>query len=242
MEGKTLLFCIPYAGGSSSSMSNVSNVLNTEDVEVHHVELPGRGMRSTEPFHSTLEETIEDISDKIRSRLLSKDQPFILWGHSMGAVLALLVLFNLQDDYTPKGLIDSGMRAPLFQPAELPMPREKRNALLLDILPTKYERSKNAPIFQRVQQKRIEIMEKDTALLEENPVEDWPSIIIETPLAVIMAENDELYNNKDCYKDWNRHTSNTTSYFPVEGGHFFMFQYPKLTSALLSKIINDLIH
>lgn len=242
MEGKTLLFCIPYAGGSSASMSNVTRVLNTENVQVHHIELPGRGMRSEEPFHSTLEDTIEDISEKIRSRLLSKDQPFILWGHSMGAVLALLVLFNLQDDHSPKGLIVSGMRAPLFQSTEQPLPREKRNALLSDILPTKYERSKNAPIFQKVQQKRREIMEKDTALLEENPVEDWPSIIIETPLAVIMAENDELYDNKDCYKDWNRHTSNTTSYFPVEGGHFFILQYPKQTSALLSKIINDLIH
>jgi len=242
MEGKTLLFCLPYAGGSSTSLSNVTHVMNTENIQIHHIELPGRGMRSKEPFHSTLEETIEDISEKIRSTLLSTDQPFILWGHSMGAVLALLVLFNLQEDYTSKGLIVSGMRAPLFQSTEQPLTREKRNALLSDILPTKYERSKNAPIFKRVQQKRIEIMEKDTALLEENPLEHWSSIILKTPLAVIMAENDELYNNKKCYKDWSRHTSNTTSYFLVEGGHFFMFQHPKQTAALLNKIINDLIH
>ncbi len=240
MKHKTLLFCIPYAGGSSTSMSNVANVLNSEDLEVHYVELPGRGMRSEEPFHSTLEETIEDISAKIKSTLQSTDQPFILWGHSMGSVLSLLVSFKIQEDYNCRGLIVSGMRAPLFKSTKKPLSREKRNALLVDILPTKYERSKNAPLFQRVQQKRIEIMEKDVALLEENPVADWSSVIIKSPLAVIIAEDDELYDNKDCYLQWNHHTSSATSYFPVKGGHFFMFQYPSQTSALIKTIINDL--
>ncbi|AZA53941.1 thioesterase II family protein [Chryseobacterium sp. G0201] len=242
MEGKILLFCIPHAGGSASSLSNVTYGLNVENIQVHHIELPGRGMRSEEPFHSTLEETIEDISEKIRSKILCKNQPFILWGHSMGAILALLLSYNLQDHYTSKGLIVSGMRAPLFQSAEQAMSRQKRNALMSDILPTKYERNKNTPLFQRVQHKRLQVMEKDIALLAQNPIDDWPSIIVKTPLAIIMAENDELYNNKDSYKDWNLHTSNTTSYFSIEGGHFFMFQYPKQTSALLNKIINDLTH
>ncbi len=65
-------------------------------VEVVPIELAGHGARMGEPCYSNFEEAVQDIVQSIRSRL--KDGRFILFGHSMGGLLAYETVLRLASE------------------------------------------------------------------------------------------------------------------------------------------------
>ncbi len=78
------LFCLPYAGGSSTIFSGWKRFLDAS-VELVALELPGHGTRMSEPLLNHAGSVTED--------LLSKQNPIWMirlchFGHSMGSPLA----------------------------------------------------------------------------------------------------------------------------------------------------------
>jgi surfactin synthase thioesterase subunit len=78
------LVCFPHAGGSASFFSDWGKRL--QDCEVHAVRYPGRAERIGEPAPSDLKILACDIADAVER---IADRPVLLFGHSMGAVVAL---------------------------------------------------------------------------------------------------------------------------------------------------------
>ena len=244
MRNHTLLFCIPYAGGSASSLAGIANLINQDGLEIYFVELPGRGRRIKEPFPTSLDEVIEDISEKIKEKLSNKNQRFIIWGHSMGAILALFISHKLKNEHhLLVGLIVSGMKAPTsrIKSTEQSLSREQRNQLLLSMLPIKHERNRQASTFLKIQERRTQIMDMDIALVEEFAFNKWEEILIDAPIAVLVAKKDEIYSDPNCYQEWKFHTKVHADFYAIDGGHFFMFQDPIKTSNLLNKVISNLL-
>lgn len=244
MREKTLLFCIPYAGGSASSLAGITNLLDQNELEIHFMELPARGRRLKEPFPKSLDIVIEDISNKIIEILTNKNQRFIIWGHSMGAILALFISYKLKNEnYSLIGLIVSGMKAPTspIKSTEKSMSREQRNQLLLSMLPIKHERNRYNSTFLKIQERRTQIMDMDIQLVEKFAFNNWDEISIEAPIAIIVANKDEIYPDKDCYQQWKLHTKIDADFYAIDGGHFFMFQDPVKTSKLLNKVLTNLL-
>lgn len=238
-----ILFCIPYAGGSSMSFINIINLINIEGLDIQCLELSGRGLRDKEPLPSSLDEVLDDLYLKVIESLDSSKRPILFWGHSMGAILALMLSSRLhKQGFDIAGLMVSGMKAPSFTSKNNTLSKNTRNQLFSDMLPTKHERNKETPLFKKVYKKRMEIMENDVDILEKHIVKNWLEITVPCTLAVIMGDNDELFPEPPYYQEWKLHTSGNTQWFSVKGGHFFIMQYPEKTAQILNQILNQILH
>lgn len=79
------LICFPYAGGSAAIYREWPSMMPSE-IEVVAIQLPGRGRRLLEKPLGDLEAIIEPMLAALIPYL--EDKPFVLFGHSMGAMLA----------------------------------------------------------------------------------------------------------------------------------------------------------
>jgi len=86
-KSATKLFLIHFAGGSCYSFPFLKFL--TAKFEVIPLELPGRGRRVKEELVNDFDQAADDILKQIMAVL--KDEIFVIYGHSMGALLALTV-------------------------------------------------------------------------------------------------------------------------------------------------------
>ncbi|TMN45138.1 alpha/beta fold hydrolase [Pseudoalteromonas sp. S2755] len=75
------LICFPYAGGSAGSFSSWPKLL-PDHVEVHIIQLPGRGAHFDKAPIDNMDELIDGLVPNI-SHLLSND--YVIFGHSLGS-------------------------------------------------------------------------------------------------------------------------------------------------------------
>lgn len=78
------LICIPHAGGGASSF-RPWDALTGSDVELLVAQLPGRESRFREPALDRVQPVVAALADAIG---LLAPKPTVLFGHSMGAMLA----------------------------------------------------------------------------------------------------------------------------------------------------------
>jgi surfactin synthase thioesterase subunit len=78
------LFLFHHAGASAAAMLPLARQMPPE-VEVVAFELPGRGVRSSEPAAESFVAARDDLLGRARQLL---DTPVVLFGHSLGGVLA----------------------------------------------------------------------------------------------------------------------------------------------------------
>ncbi|MGW7488595.1 thioesterase II family protein [Streptomyces sp. NPDC054786] len=90
---RTRLICIPQAGAGPGSFSVWRDLLPS-GIELVPVELPGRGTRADEPLPETLEELAEQLLDGLAPDL---ELPYVLFGHSLGGLLAYQLTCLLQE-------------------------------------------------------------------------------------------------------------------------------------------------
>ncbi|AZM94057.1 alpha/beta fold hydrolase [Streptomyces sp. W1SF4] len=105
-----VLVVLPHAGGSASFYFPFSRDLAAH-AEVLTVQYPGRQERLGEPSP----DTIAGLADGVERALEPwGGRPLVLFGHSMGAVLAYELARRMEAaGETPRGLIVSGRRSPL---------------------------------------------------------------------------------------------------------------------------------
>ncbi|TXS52229.1 MULTISPECIES: thioesterase II family protein [unclassified Streptomyces] len=108
-SGALRLFCFPHAGGNASFFHPFSARL-TPRTEVLAVQYPGRQERFDEPRV----EDLHELADLVAAELAAwAEEPFALFGHSMGATLAFEVGSRLHArGARPTALFVSGRRAP----------------------------------------------------------------------------------------------------------------------------------
>ncbi|MEV7542861.1 alpha/beta fold hydrolase [Streptomyces sp. NPDC089915] len=105
-----VLVVLPHAGGNASYYFPLSRDLAAH-AEVLTVQYPGRQERLREPSP----DTIAGLADGVERALEPwRGRPLVLFGHSMGAVLAYELTRRLEaSGEGPRGLILSGRRSPL---------------------------------------------------------------------------------------------------------------------------------
>ncbi|MFE0812911.1 thioesterase II family protein [Streptomyces sp. NPDC058794] len=109
-ERRCRLICFAHAGGSASAYHPLSAALAPE-VEVLAVQYPGRHDRRGE----ALVDDLHALADLAHQAVLSwTGEPFALFGHSMGAVVAFEVARRMEASASaaPVRLFVSGRRAP----------------------------------------------------------------------------------------------------------------------------------
>ncbi|HZO70892.1 MAG TPA: alpha/beta fold hydrolase [Ktedonobacteraceae bacterium] len=111
------LFCLHYAGGSASLFRQWQQMMPL-GVEVCAIQLPGREARISEAPFSEAAEVVQALAQVLTPYL---DMPFILFGHSMGALLSFELARQLRRENLPMPmhLFVSAHRAPQL-PYRLP--------------------------------------------------------------------------------------------------------------------------
>lgn len=119
------LVCTPYAGGSSGVYHPWLRLLPAA-IELNALQLAGRGHRVGRPAHDRLDELVLELTRAIVPWL---DRPFVLFGHSLGALVSFELARSLRRCFclSPVLLVVSGYRAPHLPPRRRPihdLPRE----------------------------------------------------------------------------------------------------------------------
>jgi medium-chain acyl-[acyl-carrier-protein] hydrolase len=112
-QARLRLFCLPFAGGSSSTYRLWPSGLPST-VEVCAIELPGRAARLEEPCLTAMERLLDVLLPQV---VALADRPFALFGHSLGALVAFALTRRLRREgrLLPLRLLVSGRRAPQLQ-------------------------------------------------------------------------------------------------------------------------------
>lgn len=104
------LICFAYAGGGTAVFADWPHAL-PGDVEVCAVRLPGRESRIFQQPYTSVEDLLPALTEVLSDHC---EAPFMLFGHSMGALIAFAYARRLRREGrpAPEHLIVSGRRAP----------------------------------------------------------------------------------------------------------------------------------
>ncbi len=107
---KPTIWCFPFAGASYYSYRPLfKNIENSFTIK--YLELPGRGNRMNEPLLYSYDDILDDIYKQVKGEI---EEPYIFFGHSMGAQLAFDTTHLLlsERNLKPLKLVVSGRGAP----------------------------------------------------------------------------------------------------------------------------------
>lgn len=219
---KFQLFLLHFAGGSVFSFDFLKKHLGS-DIEFIALELPGRGKRYNEKLLKTLDESIEDYFNQIKK--LRNENPFIIYGHSMGASLGLFLASKFEViNGSPSHLIVSGNAGPGIKKEEEIVCYHK-----LDDIQFKEKLKKLGGMPQEVFDNEelynhfAPIIRSDFECLDNlNSIQN--DIQINTDIYAIMGDDEETSSKID---NWKKFTKGSFQNKIVSGNHFFIYDHPK---------------
>lgn len=209
------LICFPYAGGSSATYMSWQNLLHP-DVELAVIQLPGRGIRLSEPPYSTMTELIKNIFLELEK--LDR-KPFIFYGHSMGARVAyeltlMLYRFHYQ---LPIHIFASGSVAPSIIRTKESIHRLPDNEFIAKI--AALNGSPEAVIANReIMQLALPALRADFKIIETYC--NKTQIIIPTKVSVFFGDKED-YDLNDI-EAWFKLFKFNTGIHWIPGDHFFI--------------------
>jgi surfactin synthase thioesterase subunit len=215
----TQVFLLHFAGGNSYSFNFLKPFL-PKDFDFHLLELPGRGRRIKEGLLSKEAEAIDDLLKQIN--LLRNDKPYIIFGHSMGALLALQITKKLEEkgDF-PKQLIVAGNAGPGTGDTDKcrsTMNDDELKEELLSLGGVSNEILENEDLFSFFSP----IMRSDFKILEDSePL--GADFKVSTPIVALMGDKEETAEN---IENWKNFTSGAFRSYLLPGNHFFIHDHP----------------
>jgi medium-chain acyl-[acyl-carrier-protein] hydrolase len=210
------MFCFPYAGAGAGIFQDWQRSLPAE-AELCLIQMPGRGARLSEPCCENVDEVILQLVPELTSLL---DRPFVLYGHSMGALLAFMTARYLRNvcGLLPLQLIVSGASAPQI-PRALPDIHTLPDAEFLQEIGrfngTPKEILENAEIMSFM----IPILRADFGLC--NRYQYTPEAPLACPISVFGGIADRSVG-KARLEAWREQTSSDFCLQMFPGDHFFL--------------------
>ncbi|MEU5798793.1 alpha/beta fold hydrolase [Streptomyces sp. NPDC047813] len=105
------MMCVPYAGAGAGVYRGLRPGPGA-DLDVVPVQLPGREEEFMAPFHRTVRAAAEDVAGRVAGH--ADGAPYVLFGHSLGALLAYEATRHLLETggAPPRHLVVSGSVSP----------------------------------------------------------------------------------------------------------------------------------
>jgi len=214
----TTLFCIPHAGGSATYYSRFKDFFS-KGIDVRPLEMAGRGRRCRDPLSTSMDAISGDLFAHIEP--IARSHPYALFGHSMGALLALLCALRAREGNMPlpEALFVSACATPdtFLNKSAVPVssfPPDQLWRYIRDLggLPPAVAMSKELCRYLEP------ILYADfTALDTWHPAEIDP---LPVPITVFLGREDLLQKSTAC--EWSKLTTREFSIHSFPGNHFYL--------------------
>jgi medium-chain acyl-[acyl-carrier-protein] hydrolase len=210
------LYCFPHAGGGADMFRGWQEWL-PEWVQVSLAHLPGHGRGMGEECFRELHPLVSAIASRIE---LQENIPYVLYGHSMGALISFELARELARRQMPgpELLVVSGRRAPQCprdEPVSHNLPHDQFLAELKRLNGTPREVLENPELMELF----IEILRADFQLVET--YQCFPGEPLRMPIVVYGGRDDEHLSAQNC-QDWQEQTRATATVRMFPGDHFFV--------------------
>ncbi|RPK84167.1 MULTISPECIES: alpha/beta fold hydrolase [Streptomyces] len=220
------LYVFAHAGGSPGEYLLWSDQL--PDLELHGVQLPGRGARLAEPAYDDLSRLVVDLVDQARF-----EAPYAFFGHSFGALVAY---------ETARALQARGLPGPerLFlsscpSPDTVDAGRSRLHTLPDDRFIAESEQRWGALPAQvrtdpRLRRIVVEPLRADIGIFETYTHRPGPRLTVPATLITGAAERGRLTTD-----GWAGHVGAITGEHELPGGHFHFRENPEPLLDLLRR-------
>ncbi|MFD9571843.1 thioesterase II family protein [Streptomyces sp. NPDC059982] len=224
-----VLVVLPHAGGNASFYFPLSRDLAAR-AEVLTVQYPGRQERLAE----TAPDTVAGLVDGVERALLPwRDRPLVLFGHSMGAVLAYELTRRLEARGAgPRGLVVSARRSPLVARAPETVHLRDDDALLAHVAAL----SGTDPALLADPEFReliLPALRADYRAIETYRHEPGRPPL-RTPVSVLLGESDPRASVADAM-GWRELTEAAFTFRGFPGGHFYLADHHEAVTRALTE-------
>ncbi|MEL7114883.1 MAG: alpha/beta fold hydrolase, partial [Pseudomonadota bacterium] len=225
------VICVPFAGSGATAFSNVARALDGR-VDITALQLPGReDLASDAPITS-----ISDLVAEAVPHLAGEARPLILFGHSMGATIAIELAKALEREESGSvgGVILSGCN-PIDGPATEPIHALPDAEFLAEVLST-YESAQDADQRAEALARSIDLMRADLKLFETYAPGPGK---ISAPITAICAMHDPLVSEAEM-RGWAHHTTGRFRLNTIGGGHQYLTEDTDAFADALTAALADL--
>lgn len=210
------LFCLPFAGGGASIYRSWARALPST-IEVCPVQLPGRENRIRESPYTDILSLAETLAGQIQ---LYSQKPFVLYGHSMGALLAfeLARILQRQNAPMPLTLFLAAHRAAHLSPRRAPihaLPRDELIRALHRMGGLQEEVAQDQELLDLL----LPILRADLTLCDLYGFA--PDTQLDCPFQ-LYAGRDDMEVPPEDMESWSEHSTQSSSLRIFPGGHFFL--------------------
>jgi len=209
------LVCFAHAGGGPAVYRKWPEALAPE-VEVWAATLPGRAMRSEEPFGAAWEPLVTSFADQLEPA--GTEAPPALLGHSLGGLLAFEVARELERrGVAPRHVFVSGCRPPHRVVTGAPLP-EGDDALVEDV-DVRYGAVPPAVRAEPELLRRfVPVLRADLELAAAYVWDEGERLAC--PLTALSGMADKTAPPREV-AHWAAHTSGPFQHLAMRGAHFF---------------------
>ena len=225
---RTNLICLPFAGGNAYSYNGFEKYFSGK-LNMINPELPGRGVEFGRPLINDACVLADQLFNKIASKI--SHQPYAIYGHSMGSLLAYLIAIRIETEGLPAPvhLFCSGRKAPSLpatnQYHKLPDP--ELIAKLREYGGSPEEVLSNNEIMAIF----LPIIRNDFEVSEA--YKHQHGIKLNIPITVFIGNEDTVsYNEAAAWQDETNMKADVLTY---PGGHFFIFDHAETICNIILK-------
>ncbi|MBN1652726.1 MAG: SDR family NAD(P)-dependent oxidoreductase [Deltaproteobacteria bacterium] len=212
------LFCFPWAGSNAYVFQSWVSQLPFE-IEVISYCLPTRSPKN-EKTYNNIKELVDDLENAI-TPLTSI--PYLFYGHSMGAIVAFSLAYQLQKKgiSKPKRLIISASPTPDIIRAHSPRPS-------LRLIPRHIQKEKALLSYY------MSLVKTDVDLLKTCRISD--EAIVDIPITTFAGTEDQEVS-PSLVREWQKRTRSDYESREVSGGHFFVYS----SQSEILRYLSDLV-